>query len=61
MGNNPVILVWDARTLETKAVCKGVLTIGISNLTFSNDGRKLAAIGMDEDQCVAIYDLERSF
>lgn len=49
MGTKPAIFVWDARTMETKAVFRGVLTKGVSNLAISNDSRKLAAIGMDED------------
>jgi microtubule-associated protein-like 6 len=49
MGLKPSIFWWDTRSMETKAVFRGVLSVGVSNLCISNDGRKLAAIGMDED------------
>lgn len=61
MGRVPSILVWDVRTMESKAVFRGVLRVGVSNLALSNDARKLAAIGMDEDQCVVIYDIDKAF
>jgi hypothetical protein len=35
--------------LETRAVLKGVLKIGISNIAISNDNKKVVAIGMDDD------------
>lgn len=49
MGRKPSIFVWDSRTMETKAVFRGALIIGVSNICISNDGKKVAAIGMDED------------
>lgn len=49
MGSKPSIFVWDSRSMELRAVFRGVLSIGVSNLCISNDGRKLAAVGMDED------------
>ncbi|CAD8173443.1 unnamed protein product [Paramecium pentaurelia] len=59
MGSKPSIFVWDSRSMELRAVFRGVLTVGVSNLCISNDGRKLAAVGMDEDQCVVVYDIEK--
>ena len=35
--------------MEVKVVFKGVLSVGISNIAFSNDGSKLVAIGMDKE------------
>jgi hypothetical protein len=35
--------------METKAILKGVLKIGVSNISLSNDGKKVAAIGMDDE------------
>lgn len=49
MGSRPSILVWDSKTMEIRAVFRGVLSVGVSNICISNDGRKLAAVGMDED------------
>lgn len=35
------------------------LTNGIANCTFSNTGTKVAAVGMDEDHSIVIYDIAK--
>ena len=35
------------------------LTNGIANCTFSNTGSKVAAVGMDEDHTIVIYDIAK--
>ena len=60
MGRQPLICVWDLINMDTKAVLKGVLKVGVSNICLSNDNKKVAAIGMDDDQCIVIYDIEKA-
>jgi len=33
---------------------------GISRVCFSNDGRKIAACGLDSEHTIVIFDLEKS-
>lgn len=44
-----MLCIWDLITMEAKAVLKGILKVGISNICLSNDNKKVAAIGMDDD------------
>lgn len=39
-------------------ILKGVLKNGIGNVTFSNDGKKIAACSLDDERSIAIYDIE---
>lgn len=39
---------------------KGMLKFGVAHLSFSNDGRKLVAIGMDPDNCIIVFDVEKA-
>ena len=43
--------------METQAIIQGVFTHGISHVVFSNDGTKLAAVAMDPNHCICVYDL----
>ena len=38
---------------------KGVLEKGISNVTFSHDGTKFAASGLDDDHSIVVYDISK--
>lgn len=67
VGENPKICVWeyDEKVMELKrfGTLSGTLKKGISCLAISSDASKLAAVGMDEDHCLALYklkDLEKS-
>jgi WD40 repeat protein len=51
--------VWEVGT-SSKAVLKGTLKYGVSHLSFSNDGKKLVAIGMDADHCIVVFDVEKA-
>jgi WD40 repeat protein len=59
VGENPLICVWDYRTMKAKAVFQGVLKRGICHVAISHNGKMLAACGMDPDHCIVIYDLEK--
>lgn len=59
VGAKPMVCVWDCNTREAKAIFQGDLQKGIAQVTFSNNGKKLAAIANDDDHTIAIYDLEK--
>lgn len=39
---------------------RGILKNGISNVCFSNDGKKIAACSMDEEHTMALYDIDKA-
>lgn len=45
--------------MEPKAIIKGLLKVGISNISISNNEKLFIAIGMDDLQCIAIYDIDK--
>jgi microtubule-associated protein-like 6 len=59
VGSDPLICVWDYRSMKAKACFQGVLKRGICHLAISHNGCMLAACGMDTDHCIIIYDLEK--
>ncbi|KAJ8602364.1 hypothetical protein CTAYLR_004255 [Chrysophaeum taylorii] len=54
-GQAPRVRIWDALTGATIAVMPRHLRDGIEMLAFSPDGMHLAAIGGDQDHCLAVY------
>ena len=58
IGPKPVIYIWDAITMQVVHKLWGKLTKGIQCLAFSPSGKQLAAVAIDEDHCVAIYNTE---
>ena len=54
-GKTPRVRVWDAMTGNTISVLPRHLRGGILVLSFSRDGRHLAAIGSDADHSYALY------
>lgn len=60
VGVSPMLCIWDLKTMQSRLILKGVLQKGINHVCFSNDGRKFAAAGLDEDHCVIVYDLEKA-
>jgi len=59
VGETPKICIWDSTTMECLARISGLLKKGISHLCFSSDGNYLAASGMDDYHCIAIYDWDK--
>ena len=55
-GSRPKIIVWDAQTQQTVAVLTGFHTGAVTQLAFSASGNKLASIGQDRDNSLAVYD-----
>ena len=60
VGMNPLLCIWDLKSMQSKLILKGILQKGIKNVCFSNDGRKFAAAGLDDDHCIVVYDLEKA-
>ena len=61
VGCNPMISIWNSNDVTTKLTLSGVLQEGISHLCLSRDGKKLAAVSLDAEHCIAIYDLEKLY
>lgn len=59
MGLDPLICVWEVGKVSG-AVFRGNLKNGVSNVAFSNDGKKIVAIGMDPEHCIVIYDVDKA-
>jgi microtubule-associated protein-like 6 len=57
VGRRPNIFVWDTASQMLIASFKAPLEKGIAGLAFSPSGNKLAAVAMDDDHSVAIYDI----
>jgi WD40 repeat protein len=56
IGKDPYIAVWDANTMETVALLKGFHQRGICALGFSNEGKYLVSVGLDDSHTIAIWD-----
>lgn len=59
LGKKPLIHVWDSKNIVSKCVISGLLKDGISQLCFSNNGKKLAASCMNSNQTIAVYDMPK--
>ena len=57
VGKSPAIHVWDCVSMEAVRTFKGIIKRGVSNLAFSSDGSRVAALAADEDHTIAIYDV----
>jgi microtubule-associated protein-like 6 len=58
IGKEPYICVWDATTMETVSLLKGFHSRGISSMGFSNDGKFLVSVGLDDDHDMALWEWE---
>jgi len=58
IGPKPIIQVWDAQSMQPKFTLKGKLTKGIENIAFSPSGKVLVAVAIDDDHCVAAYNMD---
>jgi Ca2+-binding EF-hand superfamily protein len=52
----PSIDIWDSSDRERKHVLRGIHRAGVTLLSFSPDGSKLASVGMDDRHLLVIYD-----
>jgi hypothetical protein len=58
-GEDPCIQIWDYKTFQKKSTLQGHLPKGVSHLAFSHDGKKLAALAIDETHTVVVYDFAK--
>ena len=56
IGPKPRICVWDTTSLETIVLITAPLTKGVKTISFSNDGKYLAASAMDDEHMIAIFE-----
>lgn len=57
VGRRPNIYVWDTASQMQIAHFNAPLEKGIASVAFSPSGTKLAAVAMDDDHSVAVYDI----
>lgn len=58
IGPKPSIYVWDGPSKQIKHKLSGKLQKGIQAIAFSPSGKTLAAVAIDVDHCVAVYNVE---
>ncbi|CUG89314.1 Hypothetical protein, putative [Bodo saltans] len=58
-GKYPCVYVWDVETKKVRAKLTGSLRRAAASLAFSDDGHLIAAVGLDDDNSVVIYDWRR--
>lgn len=46
--------------METKAVFKGAIKNGVGNVAISSDAKKVAAISLEDERLLVVYDLEKN-
>ena len=55
-GAVPLVLIWEADTLQVRMVLQGFHRRGVSHVNFSKNGKFLLTIGADEDHSIAVYE-----
>ncbi|CAM9397119.1 unnamed protein product [Chrysoparadoxa australica] len=58
VGPSPKIVIWDALTMQTIKVIRGVHRTAVTQLAFSPDGSRLASVGQDSRNSLAVYEWE---
>lgn len=53
-----MLMVWNIDNMRMVCLFNDVLKNGISNCCFSNDGKSVAAVAMDDDHFMAVYDID---
>jgi WD40 repeat protein len=56
IGRDPTIHIWDTGTMRCLSNIPGFHQRGICLLAFSEDGSRLASVGLDDDHSVAIHE-----
>lgn len=58
-GKYPCVYVWDIETKKVRAKLSGNLKRAVASLAFSDDGNLIAAVGLDDEHAIAVYDWKR--
>ena len=58
VGLTPSLIIWSTDSCRLLCCWKDVFKGGISNCCFSNSGKLVAGIGMDDDHSVGIFNVE---
>lgn len=59
MGHNAVIHTWSSSTLRILSCLEKGHHVGVSCITFSRDGDRLASIGLDDFNSMVIWDWQK--
>lgn len=59
LGPKPIISLWSNETREVYGNLAGILTKGVLHMAFDNKGEKLAAVGMDSEKTVVVFDVKK--
>ena len=60
IGPTPLICVWDTTTMQQITSFNSPLKKGVQHLAFSESGNQLAAVAMDDEHNVAVWDWNKS-
>ncbi|XRB07249.1 echinoderm microtubule-associated protein-like [Pycnococcus provasolii] len=55
-GRDPIVLVWNATTMQVAAELRGFHQRAVVQLAFDVTGRYLATVGLDDAHSIAVYD-----
>ena len=55
-GRDPIVLVWNASTMQVAAELRGFHQRAVVQLAFDVTGRYLATVGLDDAHSIAVYD-----
>ena len=47
--------------METKVTYKGILKNGIGYVAISNDCKRIAAVSLEKNKCLVVYDIEKRY
>ncbi|CAF3456731.1 unnamed protein product [Rotaria socialis] len=59
IGRDPPIHVWDPISMQTSSILKGQHYRGICALGFSNNGKRLASVGLDDYRTIVIWNWKK--
>ncbi|RDD40098.1 Echinoderm microtubule-associated protein-like 6 [Trichoplax sp. H2] len=59
VGRDPTIHLWDAATCQVLSVLKGQHSRGVCTVDFSDDGKKLASVGLDDNHTIVVWEWKK--
>ena len=55
-GKRPKVAVWNIHSMVAVSIMRGFHSEAVTQLAFSDNGNKLATVGQDKYNCLAVYD-----